>query len=317
MSETARYVGVDVAKATLDIAEWPGDTEPWQVANDAVGWAALVGRLSDAPPAGIVLEATGGLETALVGELAAAGLPVRVVNPRQVRDFARATGQLAKTDRLDARVLARFAAAVRPEVRPLPDAATRALRALVTRRQQLQGMLSAEQNRLATTPAPLRARLEVHLAWLRQEIAALDRELDQTIRGSDLWRDQAQRLRTVPGVGPVLSSVLLAEVPELGRLDRKQIAALVGVAPLARDSGTLRGKRTCWGGRTRVRGVLYMAILSATRHNPVIRAFYQRLLAAGKLKKVAQVACMHKLLLILNAMVRTQSSWQPTPELAP
>jgi len=316
MSEAARYVGIDVSKATLDVALGPGG-EAWQVTNDAAGRAALAARLSRPRPAAIVLEATGGLELPLVSELAAAGLPVRVVNPRRVRDFAKATGRLAKTDRLDAQLLARFAEALRPEPRPLPDAATQALRALVTRRQQLQGMLTAEQNRLATTPEPLRAQRRAHLAWLRQACTDLDRELDRTIRASDLWRDQDDRLRSVPGVGPVLSSILLAEVPELGRLNRKQIAALIGVAPLARDSGTLRGKRTCWGGRTRVRSVLYMAILSATRHNPVIRAFYQRLLAAGKLKKVALVACMHKLLLILNAMVATQTPWQPNVESTP
>jgi transposase len=313
MSQSARYVGIDVAKATLEVALGSGG-ETWQVANDVAGRAALVARLSQPRPAAIVLEATGGLELPLVSELAAAGLPVRVVNPRQVRDFAKATGRLAKTDRLDAQVLAHFAEALRPEPRPLPDAATQALRALVTRRQQLQGMLSAEQNRLATTPEQLRSSLRAHLAWLRQAITDLDRDLEQTIRASELWRDQDDRLQSVPGVGPVLSSILLAEVPELGRLNRKQIAALIGVAPLARDSGTLRGKRACWGGRTRVRCVLYMAILSATRHNPLIRAFYQRLLAAGKLKKVALVACMHKLLLILNAMAGTQTSWQPKAE---
>jgi len=316
MSQSVRYVGIDVSKATLDVALGPGG-ETWRVANDQAGRAALVARLSLPRPAAIVLEATGGLELPLVGELAAAGLPVRVVNPRQVRDFAKATGRLAKTDRLDARVLAGFAEALRPEPRPLPDAATQALRALVTRRQQLQGMLTAERNRLATTPERLRPRLREHLAWLRRAIKDLDRELEQTIRASDLWRDQDGRLRSVPGVGPVLSSILLAEVPELGHLNREQIAALIGVAPLARDSGTLRGKRTCWGGRTRVRCVLYMAILSATRHNPLIRAFYQRLLAAGKLKKVALVACMHKLLLILNAMAGTQTAWRPKAEPTP
>jgi len=313
MNESAGYVGIDVSKATLDVAVWPGG-QTWQVSNDEAGRAARLERLERPRPTAIVLEATGGLELPLVGELAAVGLPVHVVNPRRVRDFAKATGRLAKTDRLDAQMLARFAEALRPEPRPLPDAATRGLRALVTRRQQLLGMLTAEQNRLATTPTPLRPRLQEHLAWLRQAIEELDRELRQTIRASDLWRDHDDRLRSVPGVGPVLSSILLAAVPELGGLDRKQIAALIGVAPMARDSGTLRGKRTCWGGRGPVRGVLYMATLAATRHNPVIRAFYQRLLAAGKLKKVALVACMHKLLLILNAMTRTRTSWQPKAE---
>ena len=247
----------------------------------------------------VLLEATGGLELPLVAALAAAALPVVVVNPRQVRDFARATGTLAKTDSLDAAVLAHFADAVRPSVRPLRDAETQVLNSMTARRHQVLTMLVSEKNRLGTAISAVRPRIESHIAWLEQELSDLDKELRQSLRQSPVWREKDELLRAVPGVGEQLSLTLLADLPELGALDRRQIAALVGVAPFNRDSGTLRGRRAVWGGRSRVRGVLYMGTLTATRYNPVIRDFYQRLLAAGKTKKVALVACMRKLLTIL------------------
>ncbi len=303
------FVGIDVAQAHLDVCLRPGEA-PWRVPYTEAGVAEVLDRLRPHRLALIVLEATGGLETALAAALAAAGLPVAVVNPRQVRDFAKATGRLAKTDALDADVLAHFAEAVRPQARPLPDAATQALAALVTRRRQLQEMLVAEQNRLRLAPAPVQRGLQAHIAWLQRQVKDLDRDLAQAIRQSPAWRAQDDLLRSVPGVGPVLASTLVAELPELGRLTRRQIAALVGVAPLNGDSGQRRGPRRCWGGRAPVRATLYMATLAATQWNPVLRAFYQRLLAAGKLKKVALTACMRKLLTILNAMVKAGTRWQ-------
>jgi transposase len=305
------YVGIDVAKATLDVAVSP-TAERWTAAHTEREVTGLVSRLVALHPALVVLEATGGLEQPLVGALAAAGLPVVVVNPRQVRDFAKATGLLAKTDALDATVLARFAAAVRPTPRPLPDAATQTLAALVTRRRQLVEMLTAERNRLAQAPRALRAEIQAHITWLKRRLARLDTDLGQAIRTSPAWRVQDDLLQSVPGVGPVLATTLLASLPELGRLNRKAIAALVGVAPLNRDSGTFRGRRMVWGGRAAVRAVLYMGTLVAVRHNPVLRAFYQRLRAAGKLPKVALTACMRKLLTILNAMLKHHQPWSPT-----
>jgi transposase len=248
--------------------------------------------------------------------LAEAKLPVAVVNPRQVHDFAKAVGQLAKTDQLDAQVLARFGEAVQPPPRPLPDADAQALAALLARRRQVVGMRTAERQRLGTAPAAVRSRIEAHLVWLAQELADLDDELGRRLRKSPLWREREDLLRSVPGIGPVVALTLVAELPELGQLDRQRIAALVGLAPLARDSGTLRGKRLVWGGRGRVRAALYMATLVATRFNPVIRTFYARLLQAGKAKKVALTACMHKLLLILNAIVRANAPWRQ-PESLP
>jgi transposase len=325
-------VGIDVAKAHLDVAVRPSG-EQWQAPNDEAGAAALVARLVALAPALVVLEATGGLERLAAAALAAAGLPVAVVNPRQVRDFAKAVGQLAKTDALDAALLARFAADVRPPPRPLPDAALlarfaadvrppprplpdaaqQALATLVARRRQVLAMLTAERQRLGTARAPVRQRIRAHIRWLEGELADLDDELGRTLRASPVWRAKEDLLRSVPGVGPVVARTLVAELPELGALDRKRIAALVGLAPVACDSGTLRGKRLVWGGRSRVRAALYMAALVATRHNPRLRAFYQRLLRAGKAKKVALTACMHKLLLILNAIVHTGSPWhQPS-----
>lgn len=303
------FVGIDVAKAHLDVALRPAASHV-RLPNDADGIADIVTRLAAARPTLIVLEATGGLEGPVAAALAAAGLAVAVVNPRQVRDFAKAIGQLAKTDALDAHVLARFAAVVHPTPRPLPDADAQALAAVLTRRRQVMAMLVAEQQRLLTTVAPLRPRVEAHIAWLRQERDDLDRDLRQRIRQSPVWREDDDLLQSVPGVGPVLATTLIAELPELGYLDRKQIATLVGVAPLNCESGILRGRRIIWGGRAQVRATLWMGTLVAIRHNPVIRQFYARLLAAGKAKKVALTACMHKLLTILNALLRHRTRWQ-------
>jgi transposase len=310
MTKAETFVGIDVAQATLEIAVRPTG-ESWQVANDEVAFGALVDRLQELAPTLIVLEATGGLQLPVVGALAAAGLPVVAMNPRQVRDFAKATGKLAKTDRIDAQVLAHFADAVRPEVRPLPDAATRELAILVARRRQLLEMRVAEQNRSRGVPPRIRAQIREHITWLNRCLAELDREVSQLVRSSPIWRERVDLLRSTPGVGPVLSATMLADLPELGTLSHKQIAALVGLAPLNQDSGKKRGKRVVWGGRASVRGALYMATLVATRHNPVIRTFYQRLLATHKPRKLALTACMHKLLTILNAMVRRQTRWAP------
>src|SRR5437867_6373001 len=302
-------VGVDVAKDRLDVAVRPSG-ETWSAANDEAGITALVARLRPLGPALLVCEATGGFERAAIAALAAAGLPVVVANPRQVRDFARATGQLAKTDQLDAAILALFAERVRPTPRPLPDAAAQLLDAVLTRRRQLLEMLVAERNRLGFARAPVRRGITQHIRWLERQLTEVDHDLGELIEASPVWRAQDTLYQSVPGVGPVVSRTLLGELPELGQLTRKQIAALVGVAPLARDSGTLRGKRLVWGGRAPVRATLYMAALVGTRCNPVIRAFYLRLLAARKPKNVALTACMGKLLTILNAMMRTNTTWR-------
>lgn len=305
------YVGIDVAKAHLDVAI--GSTgEPWQVAYAEEGIGQVVSRLQPLRPQLVVLEATGGLEVPLVAALAAAGLPVVVVNPRQVRDFAKASGRLAKTDALDAQVIAHFAEAIRPTPRPLPEAEAQALEALLARRRQVIGMLTAEKNRLGTALPRVRPRIHSHIRWLEGELAEMNKELGNAIHNSPIWREKDNLLQGVPAVGPVLSLTLLAHLPELGALDGKQIAALVGVAPLNRDSGTLRGKRTIWGGRAQIRAALYMSALVATRFNPVIRAFYRRLCEAGKPKKVALTACMRKLLIILNAMMKHHRPWSPS-----
>jgi len=309
MEGEPRYVGIDVSKAQVDVAVRPTG-QRWVVSHDETGVEELVSEMLDLGPTLVLLEATGGLELPLVAALAATALPVAVVNPRQVRDFARATGTLAKTDALDAGVLAHFAEAVRPEVRPLRDAETQVLNSLVARRYQVLTMLVSEKNRLGTAISAVRPRIEAHIAWLEQELNDLDEGLRQTLRRSPVWREKDDLLRTVPGIGEQISLTLLAHLPELGTLNRRQIAALVGVAPFNRDSGTLRGKRTVWGGRARVRASLYMGALTATRYNPIIRDFYQRLLAAGKPKKVALVACMRKLLTMLNAMIKHHSPWR-------
>jgi len=305
------FVGIDVSKARLDVAvRRSGASESFL--NDAAGIKELVKRLAEIQATLIVLEATGGVERGVTRALASAELPVVVVNPRQVRDFAKATGQLAKTDHIDAVVLARFAEAVRPAVRPLPDEITLELRALIARRRQITEMIVAENHRLGGASKAVKKRIDAHLRWLEAELDRADKDLDQSIRHSPMWQENQDLLRTVPGIGPVTSRSLIAELPELGQLNRKQIAALVGIAPLNRDSGTLRGRRTIWGGRAAVRAVLYMAVLVASRHNGVIRAFYKRLRNAGKAPKVALVACMRKLLTILNAMIKHKTRWSET-----
>jgi transposase len=308
MTSTQVFVGVDISKAQLDLALRPEGQ--FSVPNNEAGFAQVLEHLNAVHPTLVVLEATGGLELPLTGVLAAAGVPVVVVNPRQVRDFAKATGRLAKTDALDAQMLAHFAEVMRPEPRPLPDEQTQALAAILARRRQLVEMLTAEKNRLGTAGKPVRKSLRTHIAWLERELSHTDRGLAQTIRESPVWREKEALLRSTPGVGPVVTTTLLATLPELGTLTGKQIAALVGVAPLNRDSGTWRGKRTVWGGRAQIRAVLYMAALVAARCNPVIRACYQRLRAAGKAKKVVLTACMRKLLIVLNAMLKHRTPWR-------
>lgn len=308
MQPTSLFVGIDVSKERLDVALRP-EGECWAIPNDPRGLRTLCRRLQKRTPTLIVLEATGGCELPLVGTLAAASLPVVVVNPRQVRDFAKAIGRLAKTDTLDAAVLAQFAEAVRPPIRPLPNAEAHVFRALLTRRRQLLQMRASEQHRVGQALPAMRKEIQIHLTWLDRRLARIDAELDQAIRNSPVWRAQEDLLTSAPGVGPVLARTLLAGVPELGALNRKQIAALIGVAPLNRDSGSRRGRRTVWGGRAHVRAALYMAALAASRCNPVIKAFYAKLLAAGKAKKVALTACMHKLLIILNAMLKHRTLW--------
>ena len=306
-------VGIDVSKAFLDVSVYPnGNT--WRVEHAPAGMAALAEELLALEPAVVVAEATGGLEMSLTAALSVAGLPVVVVNPRQVRDFARATGRLAKTDKLDAQVLAQFGAMVRPQVRPLPDAARLELRALVARRQQLLEMMTAEKNRQRRTTPGVRHRIEVNVKWLREQLKELDRDLGDFLKTSPLWQEDVKLLRGVSGIGPIVTATLVARMPELGSVNSKQAAALVGVAPFNRDSGTLRGKRTVWGGRGDLRTALYMATLVATRYNPVIRDFYQRLCAAGKPKKVALVACMRKLLVILNSMLKHRRPWNPVSQ---
>lgn len=303
------FVGIDVAKATLDVALEPGG-EVRSVTNDGAGVPELVSRLAPLAPTLIVLEATGGFEAAVVAALASAGLPVVVANPRQVRDFAKACGRLAKTDAIDARILARFAERVRPVPRSLPTEAAQLLDAILTRRRQLVEMLTAETNRLGLARGPVRRDISAHIRWLERRLGNVEGELAAAIQASPVWRAKDDLLQSVPGVGRVLSLTLLAELPELGRLSRREIAALVGVAPLNRDSGQRRGKRLVWGGRAPVRAVLYMGALAATRANPVIRGFYERLRTSGKPFKVALTACMRKLLTILNAMVRHDTRWR-------
>lgn len=304
------FVGIDVSKTHLDVALRPSGAMK-SISNDSSGIKTLMEWLGTVTPVLIVLEATGGIERSVVRALVAAELPVTVANPRQVRDFAKATGQLAKTDVLDAHVLARFAEAVRPAVRPVPDDLTADLRALSSRRRQLIDMLTAEKNRLSRAPRRVHPRIEAHIRWLHAELERADEDLDQTIRQSPIWCEQEDLLKSVPGIGPVISRTLLAELPELGSLNRKQIAALVGVAPLNWDSGTLRGRRAIWGGRAHVRTALYMAALTASRRNPVIKDFYTRLRATGKAPNVALVACMRKLLVIVNAMLKHRVPWRP------
>ena len=307
--DTKRYVGIDVAKDHLDIAIRPSG-EHWTIEYTQEQIEKLAARLKKEAVELVVMEATGGFEIEVATILALVGLAVSVVNPRQVRDFGKSTGKLAKTDRLDAQLIAHFGEAIRPEARFLSDEQARQLEAMVIRRRQLVEMLVAEKNRLRITHKQLQKRVQEHIGWLEKELDDIEKDLNRSIRESPIWREKDDLLRSVPGIGPVSASVLLASLPELGQLDRKKIAALVGVAPFNRDSGKLRGKRSIWGGRADVRSVLYMAALSATRFNPVIREFYQRLRKVGKETKVALTACMRKLLTILNASLHYSTPWK-------
>lgn len=321
MTQESHFVGIDVSQNRLDVAMCPtmdrseqGEaTEEWSVSNDDSGIDQLVNRMLEVQPARIVLEATGGMEVPVSGALAVVGLPVAVVNPRQARDFAKSTGKLAKTDAIDAKVLAEFGRALRPALRPLADAATRELDALLTRRRQVSDMITAESNRRRTVSGRVRTNIEAHIDWLKECLKQLDKDLADALRSSAVWREKDNLLQSVPGVGKITSLTMLAELPELGTLNRKQIAALVGVAPINRDSGKSRGTRTIWGGRASVRAVLYMAALAASRWNPTLRAFYHSLLSRGKKKKAALTACMRKLLTILNSMLKWHTSWNHHP----
>jgi transposase len=306
---TLIVVGIDVAKDSLEVATSTG--ERWQCGNDPKSHRVLVQRLQTLQAQLIVLEATGGYEQPPLAALGQAGLAAVAVNPRQVRQFARAVGKLAKTDRIDAEMLVRFGQHVRPEVRPLPDEQTRRLDALLTRRQQLLEMIQAERNRLEHAVEAVRTDLRQHIAFLIKRLKAVDRDLDGQLRQSPLWREKEKLLKSIPGVGQQTVLRVCAQLPELGTIPRNKLAALVGVAPYNCDSGTLRGQRHCWGGRVGMRNVLYMATVSAIRCNPAVRAFYERLQSAGKPKKVALVACMRKLLLVMNAMVRDHTEWNP------
>jgi len=310
------FVGVDVSKDRLDVAAHP-DPSSWSVPNDEAGIEDLVRRLGDLRPVCIVLEATGGLEMPALTALAVAGLPAVAMNPRQTRSFAKAAGLLAKTDRIDSLVLARFAEAMKPEIRPILDGPAQELRSLTVRRRQLTEMLTAEKNRRSMAPKRMVKEIDKHIAWLEKSLSRIQDDLHKTIRNSPVWREKDDLLQSTQGIGPITSAMLIAELPELGRLDRWEIAKLVGVAPMNCDSGRYRGQRHIQGGRAPLRCALYMATLTAIRFNPVIAAFYQRLIAAGKEFKVAMTACMRKLLVRLNAMLRDRAPWQEkTPQTA-
>jgi transposase len=310
MNQLQYWIGIDVAKDHLDIHVRPS-AELFQVENTEAGITELVQRLEPLHPMLVVFEATGGLEIPAAVRLSRAQLPVAIVNPRQVRDFAKATGKRAKTDALDAAVLAHFAEAIQPNVSTIADEESQRMAELVARRRQVVEMLTAEKNRLGTVRGPVQQDIEAHIEWLEKRLEALEAQLQQAIQQSPLWLERVNLLKSVPGVGEVTSSTLLVNLPELGSLSHKQISSLVGVAPLNHDSGKHRGKQAIWGGRAQVRAVLYMAALVATQRNPVIKTFYERLCQNGKPKKVALTACMHKLLIILNAMVKNATRWQP------
>lgn len=314
MEEQGVVVGIDVSKAQLDTA-FGAEGEVAGFGNDEQGISRLLERLSAVRPSLVVIEASGGYETAAATAIAAARWRLAVVNPRQVRDFARATGRLAKTDRIDAAILSAFGKAIEPQVTQLPDEEAQALQALLLRRQQLVAMRAQERQRLEHARALMRKQIKKHIDWLDQEIGKLDIDLTTGLRKSPVWRAKDELLRSLKGIGPITSGTLLVALPELGYLDRRTIAALVGLAPFNRDSGKMRGRRSIYGGRARIRTLLYMAATSAIRSNPVIRAFYERLKSRGKPHKVAMVACMRKMLTILNAMVRESTPW--TPEIKP
>jgi len=302
------WIGIDVSKAELAVAAFRSG-EQWTVACTEEGLDGLTEKLKALNPAGIVMEATGGEEIKVTGFLAEASLPVAIVNPRQVRDFARALGVLAKTDRIDAHVIARFAAMVKPKPKPLANPVEQDLKTLMARRRQLVSMLTAEKNRLSRATKTIQPNIQEHIVWLKERVKDLDKRLGQMIQKSPFWQAKEDLLRSVPGVGPILARTLVSGLPELGNLNRKQIAVLVGVAPLNRDSGGVKGQRTIWGGRADVRCALYMGTLAAIRTNSAIQAFYERLRKGGKKPKVALTACMRKLLTILNAMLKHQIAW--------
>ncbi len=316
MEKREIFVGIDVSEKSLEVSELAEradltEAKVWTTLNKESAIEELVKRLLAISPKLVVLEATGRLEMAAAGAMAAAGLPVRIVNPRWVKNFGRATGIVAKTDGIDARVIACFADRMRPEPRPLKDEETQELEALLTRRRQVVDMLTAERNRFRRAQKPISDSIRTHILWLEQSLAEVDKDLNNSIKGSPLWCEKDEIIQSGPGVGPVLSTTLLAELPELGTLNRKKIAALVGVAPFNCDSGTFRGTRRIWGGRAPVRTVLYMATVAAIRCNSAIKTFHKRLIEAGKKPKVAITACMRKLLIILNSMVRNRTAWHP------
>jgi transposase len=312
--KTELFIGIDICKDRLDIAD-DAHSQAGSVANDDSGVSALVNRIKPLNPALIVMEATGGLETLLYSSLTVAHLPAVVINPRQVRNFAKALGQLAKTDAIDAHVLARFGAAVKPEIRPTKDDKTQELTALVTRRRQLIGMLTAEKTRLQQAAQWIHKDIQGNIRFLEKRLKKLSANITKNIKNTPGWKEKDDLIKSVPGAGEVLSMNLLASLPELGKLNRREIATLVGVAPLNRDSGKFRGKRMIWGGRAQVRATLYMAALSASQYNPAIKAFYQRLILKGKKPKVALTACMRKLLIILNTMIKNQTAWNQNDKL--
>ena len=303
------FVGIDVSKGWLDVAVHEQAVE-YRVENNAAGLAGMIARLKEIQPTLIVIEATGGFEMLAVVEMSAEGLPVALVNPRRARNFARATNHLAKTDKIDARMLAHFAAAIRPPVRELRSKDEELLTALLVRRRQVVGMITVEKNRLVTVRASMRAEIEAHVEYMKQSLKSLDREIEDFVKDSPIWKEKNTLLQSVPGVGPVTSATILGMLPELGKLNRQEIAALVGVAPLNKDSGIKRGRRAVFGGRAEVRKVLFMAVMAAKKFNPVLAKFYERLLKAGKEKKVALTACMRKLIVILNAMMRSNEPWR-------
>ncbi len=303
--------GVDVSKENLDVCLLPARTSQ-RFSNNESGCAELAKVLLAAAPSRVIFESTGGLEMLAVGMLSAVSLPVIIVNPRQIRDFAKACGLLAKTDKLDAKIIALFGQKIEPEIRPLKDEATQELSALISRRRQLVDMLTAEKNRLSAAPKTVRKGISTHIEWLEQQISSLDDDISKFIQSSPAWKAKEQILTSVKGIGPVSAATLLAALPELGSVSRHKISALAGLCPYNRDSGKHKGKRAIWGGRAAIRTVLYMATLAAIRFNPLIKAFYDRLRKAGKVHKVAITASMRKLLVILNAMVRNNRSWDST-----
>ena len=317
--EQQQWVGIDVCQKSLDVYIRPLE-KLFQVTNDEIGITQLVQTLKNIQPELIVLEATGGMETNAAIKLTQVGLAVAVINPRQARDFAKATGQLAKTDAIDARILAHFADGIRPEVRQISDESSRQLEDLVQRRRQISDMITAEKNRRRGKTNSVQASIDEHIEWLEQQLKEIESQIKSAIgfatarsaiAKSENWKQKMDLLTSVPGIGEVVAVTLISSLPELGTISHKSISYLVGVAPLNRDSGKFRGKRRIWGGRAKIRSVLYMAALVAVRFNPIIKAFYQRLRDKGKLKKVALTACMHKILIVLNAMMKNNSSWKP------